>query len=183
MRVRRAATKDAVLGAQLASVRIMNLVRRPWSKGLDAHAKPFFPAAWGYGALPRPPEGHATVYTQATIEIDPPFVDIDYFCPRPFERFEEPNMDYFRNSMGTAKKDTRDGGIDKRSNIRGNGLSGTDTNDVPSDPPFDYIHYSCSMSRERSDEPDMHYFRNSMDLEKKDVSDGGTFKHSDGSDL
>merc|ERR1712193_51011 len=38
--------------------------------------------------------------TQATIEIDSLFDGIDYSCSLSRARFEELNMDYFRNSMG-----------------------------------------------------------------------------------
>merc|ERR1712139_196183 len=48
--------------------------------------------------------------TQATIEIDSLFDGCDYSRAR----FEELNMDYFRNSMGPVEKCMRDSGIDKR---------------------------------------------------------------------
>merc|ERR1712137_1263888 len=53
--------------------------------------------------------------TQATIEIDSLFDGIDYTCSLSRARFEELNMDYFRNSMGPVEKCMRDSGIDKRS--------------------------------------------------------------------
>jgi len=53
--------------------------------------------------------------TQATIEIDSLFDGIDYSCSLSRARFEELNMDYFRNSMGPVEKTLRDSGIDKRS--------------------------------------------------------------------
>merc|ERR1719401_2410141 len=52
--------------------------------------------------------------TPATIEIDSLFDDIDYSCSLSRARFEELNMDYFRNSMGPVEKCLRDSGIDKR---------------------------------------------------------------------
>merc|ERR1712031_94058 len=52
--------------------------------------------------------------TQATIEIDSLFEGIDYSCSLSRARFEELNMDYFRNSMGPVEKCIRDSGIDKR---------------------------------------------------------------------
>merc|ERR1712177_111546 len=52
--------------------------------------------------------------TQATIEIDSLFDGIDYSCSLSRARFEELNMDYFRNSMGPVEKTLRDSGIDKR---------------------------------------------------------------------
>merc|ERR1711953_1090944 len=52
--------------------------------------------------------------TQATIEIDSLFDGIDYSCSLSLARFEELNMDYFRNSMGPVEKCLRDSGIDKR---------------------------------------------------------------------
>merc|ERR1711998_600071 len=52
--------------------------------------------------------------TQATIEIDSLFDGIDYSCSLSRARFEELNMDYFRNSMGPVEKCMRDSGIDKR---------------------------------------------------------------------
>merc|ERR1712232_282412 len=52
--------------------------------------------------------------TQATIEIDALFDGIDYSCSLSRARFEELNMDYFRNSMGPVEKCMRDSGIDKR---------------------------------------------------------------------
>merc|ERR1719220_174888 len=52
--------------------------------------------------------------TQATIEIDSLFEGIDYSCSLSRARFEELNMDYFRNSMGPVEKTLRDSGIDKR---------------------------------------------------------------------
>merc|ERR550537_2194517 len=39
---------------------------------------------------------------------------IDYSCSLSRARFEELNMDYFRNSMGPVEKCMRDSGIDKR---------------------------------------------------------------------
>jgi len=51
---------------------------------------------------------------QATIEIDSIFEGIDYTCTLTRARFEELNMDYFRNSMGPVEKVLRDSGIDKR---------------------------------------------------------------------
>merc|ERR1712186_175033 len=52
--------------------------------------------------------------TQATIEIDSLFEGIDFSCSLSRARFEELNMDYFRNSMGPVEKCLRDSGIDKR---------------------------------------------------------------------
>jgi len=52
--------------------------------------------------------------TQATIEIDSLFEGIDYTVSLSRARFEELNMDYFRNSMGPVEKCLRDSGIDKR---------------------------------------------------------------------
>mmetsp|Transcript_24045 Transcript_24045/g.74714 ORF Transcript_24045/g.74714 Transcript_24045/m.74714 type:complete len:647 (-) Transcript_24045:195-2135(-) len=52
--------------------------------------------------------------TQATIEIDSLFEGIDYSCSLSRARFEELNMDYFRNSMGPVEKCLRDSGVDKR---------------------------------------------------------------------
>merc|ERR1712160_65989 len=52
--------------------------------------------------------------TQATIEIDSLFEGIDYSCSLSRARFEELNMDYFRNSMGPVEKCMRDSGIDKK---------------------------------------------------------------------
>merc|ERR1711937_73542 len=52
--------------------------------------------------------------TQATIEIDSLFDGIDFSCSLSRARFEELNMDYFRNSMGPVEKCMRDSGIDKR---------------------------------------------------------------------
>merc|ERR1719251_430029 len=52
--------------------------------------------------------------TQATIEIDSLFEGIDYSCSLSRARFEELNMDYFRNSMGPVEKCMRDSGINKR---------------------------------------------------------------------
>merc|ERR1711972_95372 len=52
--------------------------------------------------------------TRATIEIDSLFGGIDYSCSLSRARFEELNMDYFRNSMGPVEKCMRDSGIDKR---------------------------------------------------------------------
>merc|ERR1712159_845617 len=52
--------------------------------------------------------------TQATIEIDSLFDGIDFTCTISRARFEEMNMDYFRNSMGPVEKAMRDSGIDKR---------------------------------------------------------------------
>merc|ERR1712109_182955 len=52
--------------------------------------------------------------TQATIEIDSLFEGIDFSCSLSRARFEELNMDYFRNSMGPVEKCMRDSGIDKR---------------------------------------------------------------------
>merc|ERR1711988_1580030 len=51
--------------------------------------------------------------TQATIEIDSLFDGIDFSCSLSRARFEELNMDYFRNSMGPVEKCLRDSGIDK----------------------------------------------------------------------
>merc|ERR1712146_122632 len=48
--------------------------------------------------------------TQATIEIDSLFDGIDYSCSLSRARFEELNMDYFRNSMGPVEKCLRDSG-------------------------------------------------------------------------
>merc|ERR1712224_881875 len=52
--------------------------------------------------------------TQATIEIDSLFEGIDFSCSLSRARFEELNMDYFRNSMGPVEKCMRDSGIDKK---------------------------------------------------------------------
>jgi len=52
--------------------------------------------------------------TQATIEIDSLFDGCDYSCSLSRARFEELNMDYFRNSMGPVEKCLRDSGIDKK---------------------------------------------------------------------
>merc|ERR1711988_1020381 len=52
--------------------------------------------------------------TQATIEIDSLFDGCDYSCSLSRARFEELNMDYFRNSMGPVEKCMKDSGIDKR---------------------------------------------------------------------
>merc|ERR1711975_124998 len=52
--------------------------------------------------------------TQATIEIDSLFEGADYSCTLSRARFEELNMDYFRNSMGPVEKCMRDSGIDKK---------------------------------------------------------------------
>merc|ERR1712076_31654 len=52
--------------------------------------------------------------TQATIEIDSLFDGIDYSCSLSRARFEELNMDYFRNSMGPVEKCMRDSGIDEK---------------------------------------------------------------------
>merc|ERR1719161_2868046 len=53
--------------------------------------------------------------TQATIEIDSLYEGIDFSCTLSRARFEELNMDYFRNSMGPVEKVLRDSGIDKKS--------------------------------------------------------------------
>merc|ERR1719336_582667 len=52
--------------------------------------------------------------TQATIEIDSLFEGIDFSCTLSRARFEELNMDYFRNSMGPVEKSLRDSGVDKK---------------------------------------------------------------------
>merc|ERR1711865_287541 len=52
--------------------------------------------------------------TQATIEIDSLCDGIDFSCSLSRARFEELNMDYFRNSMGPVEKCMRDSGIDKK---------------------------------------------------------------------
>ncbi|CAD7933868.1 unnamed protein product [Amoebophrya sp. A120] len=52
--------------------------------------------------------------TQATIEIDSLFEGIDFSCTLSRARFEELNMDYFRNSMGPVEKALRDSGVDKK---------------------------------------------------------------------
>jgi L1 cell adhesion molecule like protein len=52
--------------------------------------------------------------TQATIEIDALSDGIDFTCTLSRARFEELNMDYFRNSMVPVEKCLRDSGIDKR---------------------------------------------------------------------
>merc|ERR1711998_279813 len=52
--------------------------------------------------------------TQATIEIDSLYEGIDFSCTLSRARFEELNMDYFRNSMGPVEKCLRDSGIDKK---------------------------------------------------------------------
>jgi len=51
--------------------------------------------------------------TLATIKIDSSFDGIDHTCSWSRARFEEFNMDYFRN-MGPFEKCMRDSGIDKR---------------------------------------------------------------------
>merc|ERR1711964_723615 len=53
--------------------------------------------------------------TQATIEIDSLFDGIDFSCSLSRARFEELNMDYFRNSMGPVEKVLRDSNTDKKS--------------------------------------------------------------------
>jgi len=52
--------------------------------------------------------------TQATIEIDSLYEGIDFSCTLSRARFEELNMDYFRNSMGPVEKVLRDSGVDKK---------------------------------------------------------------------
>merc|ERR1712176_545928 len=52
--------------------------------------------------------------TQATIEIDSLSDGIDFSCTLSRARFEELNMDYFRNSMGPVDKCLKDSGIDKK---------------------------------------------------------------------
>jgi len=52
--------------------------------------------------------------TQAAIEIDSLFEGIDFSCTISRARFEELNMDYFRNSMGPVEKCLRDSGVDKK---------------------------------------------------------------------
>jgi len=52
--------------------------------------------------------------TQATIEIDSLYEGIDFSCTISRARFEELNMDYFRNSMGPVEKALRDSGVDKK---------------------------------------------------------------------
>jgi len=52
--------------------------------------------------------------TTATVVIDSLFEGIDYEASISRARFEELNMDYFRNSMGPVEKVLRDSGIDKR---------------------------------------------------------------------
>merc|ERR1712166_828614 len=52
--------------------------------------------------------------TQATIEIDSLFDGVDYSCSLSRARFEELNMDCFRNSMGPVEKALKDSGIDKK---------------------------------------------------------------------
>jgi L1 cell adhesion molecule like protein len=52
--------------------------------------------------------------TQASIEIDSLFEGIDFSCTLSRARFEELNMDYFRNSMGPVEKVLRDSGVDKK---------------------------------------------------------------------
>ena len=42
--------------------------------------------------------------TQATIDIDSPFEGIDYPCSFSRARFDDLNMDYFRNSTGSVEK-------------------------------------------------------------------------------
>merc|ERR1711865_187497 len=46
--------------------------------------------------------------------IDSLFDGIDYSCSLSRARFEELNMDYFRNSMGSVENCMRDSGIDKK---------------------------------------------------------------------
>jgi len=53
--------------------------------------------------------------TSATVVIDSLFEGIDYETNISRARFEELNMDYFRNSMGPVEKVLRDSGIDKKS--------------------------------------------------------------------
>merc|ERR1711920_773345 len=65
--------------------------------------------------------------TQATIEIDSLFDGIDYSCSLSRARFEELNMDYFRNSMGPVEKCLRDGAVAKK-NIHDVVLVGGSTN-------------------------------------------------------
>merc|ERR1719158_856505 len=48
------------------------------------------------------------------IEIDSLFDGIDFSASISRARFEELNMDYFRNSMGPVEKGLRDSGIDKK---------------------------------------------------------------------
>merc|ERR1712178_507524 len=52
--------------------------------------------------------------TQATIEIDSLYEGIDFSCTISRARFEELNMDYFRNSMGPVEKCLRDSCVDKK---------------------------------------------------------------------
>jgi len=52
--------------------------------------------------------------TTATVVIDSLYEGIDYENSISRARFEELNMDYFRNSMGPVEKCLRDSGIDKR---------------------------------------------------------------------
>jgi len=52
--------------------------------------------------------------TTATVVIDSLFEGIDYENSISRARFEELNMDYFRNSMGPVEKCLRDSGIDKK---------------------------------------------------------------------
>merc|ERR1711916_102209 len=53
--------------------------------------------------------------TQATIEIDSLFEGIDFSCTLSRARFEELNMDYFRNSLTPVEKVLRDSQIGKSS--------------------------------------------------------------------
>jgi len=53
--------------------------------------------------------------TNATIEIDSLFDGVDYSATITRARFEELNMDYFRNSLSPVEKVLKDSGIDKRS--------------------------------------------------------------------
>ncbi|KAF4658699.1 70-kilodalton heat shock protein [Perkinsus chesapeaki] len=52
--------------------------------------------------------------TQATIEIDSLYEGVDYNCTLSRARFEELNMDLFRNTMGPVEKVLKDSGIDKK---------------------------------------------------------------------
>lgn len=53
--------------------------------------------------------------TRAMIEIDALFDGVDYQCNLTRARFEELNMDYFRNSMEPVEKCMRDSKLDRRS--------------------------------------------------------------------
>eukprot|EP01068_Selenidium_serpulae_P011788 Selendium_serpulae@DN5724_c0_g1_i4.p1 len=53
--------------------------------------------------------------TQATIEIDSIFEGIDYTFTLTRARFDELNMDYFRNTLSPVERVLKDSGVDKKS--------------------------------------------------------------------